>query len=1540
MRQSGFVIPLLMALAFFLAAGDVYAAQCTEVFDAPDGLNDNLPGDRRLSYDTNNWEGGESWPASGTQLTSGDYYYDNVTLSKDYQLRIAPGAVVRIFVDGNLGFGKNAEINGAGNPDQLLLVVDGSVGFDKDGFFNGILYAKGKISFDKNSLAEGILASQNGIGLDKDASLEYVPDALAQDLLNGLCDFGVESPLPVFDDFETYTPGTITGLDGGTGWGGSWQGNSGQSIVDTSANPLLFQASNGLSIRSQTTLEVDGNNDRVASRALSGAFSGDQVYLSMLVRFQGAPGNNDFLGFWVQRPGFGDSPQFGVKVNEGGSGNADFFVRLDTSAAYSTDFQAGQTYLLVARFDKNSGNFYDRGRLWVNPQCTDSPPPTPSATIFRNPSNKVTEITELGFRSENLGGGESIQVGQVAAGESWSDVVQCTCYQNGLEATFYNNYQSNQPFPDSPVLTRLDPGVDFDWANGSPDPVVDDNDFAVQWQGAIEVPETGMYEFRTRTDDGVRLWVEDLTFGAAVIDDWNDQSAADNTSDAVRLEAGRRYAIRMQFYENGGQAVAELQWNRPGGGGFEIIPEANLFACLPVSAPTLQSASAVCGASDLLRVKFDQSSRTRMLDGASVEDTSFYSIEALGSGASIGVESASLESSGYSVLLNLSTPLSSEETYEITVSDIQDVGGVAMSPNPATVEFEASSTGLSTFYWNNRDLNGPTVAQEVSATIDEDYGGGSPIPGTVNNDRFSIRWTGYIVPAVTGDYRFRTRTDDGVRLWVQDLSNPIINEWVDQSPTNHESGVLTLQQGQAYALKMEMYENGGGAVAQLFWDTPASSGFEVVPASALFNCPEAANALDHFRIISGGNSVTCSPAPVTIQASDANGQPVTDYTGTVNLSTSTGLGDWLAGTGAGGTLARGSGNSGRAAYSFSAADSGVVTLNLRHTLADTVNVNVADGSTGELDSFDPDIVFAETGFIFHQAGDLGSQIQSLVAGKDSSIAPGGQNLQLTAVRTNDDTGACEAFLTGPQDVEVGYVCESPGTCALTDALRVNGQTVASNNNGGISNTGTVSLDFGDSSTSSASLVLNYADAGRLSLFARKPLLDAEGNPTGGEIAGSSNAFVSVPAGFCITATDTNSGCTGDPANCSVLTSAGSDFPVSYQAVAWQQAGESGAEFCIGNPVTPAFERLNINIAHELVAPAGGETGTFAPQQSSFSSGGGGTSDQLQRISEVGVFKIRIPEGQSYLGNALPGGKSASIGRFIPARFGVTLASAGEIGPACVGTPGFTYTGQDSGWQVEPEVLIAALNEQDEVTTNYTRGDFQKLQAADVLRALPDTDSSQQQADNTGPLDVTVSAQPANLLALTTSPGRMAYEFSSADTLTYPKTKVSQVAPFNPSLTFAINQVVDSDNVSGATSLPISFQPLADLDIRYGRWFMENVYGPETIPELEMPFQAQYWAGARFELNEVDNCSVWDTTNVTGTTDHHSLVAASGTLSSGTGGPLVLEPDGSQGTDTLIWEVPVWLQHFWNDAATLQNPTATATFGVYRGHDRVIYWQER
>lgn len=71
-----------------------------------------------------------------------------------------------------------------------------------------------------------------------------------------------------------------------------------------------------------------------------------------------------------------------------------------------------------------------------------------------------------------------------------------------------------------------------------------------------------------------------------------------------------------------------------------------------------------------------------------------------------------------------------------------------------------------------------------------------------------------------------------------------------------------------------------------------------------------------------------------------------------------------------------------------------------------------------------------------------------------------------------------------------------------------------------------------------------------------------------------------------------------------------------------------------------------------------------------------------------------------------------------------------------------------------------------------------------------------------------------------------------------------------------------------------------------------------------------------------------------------MVPGSGSLVSGLGGALTLRPSGTQGTDVLVWDVPLWFEEDEDGDGLLEDPAGLATFGVYRGHDRIIYWRER
>lgn len=107
------------------------------------------------------------------------------------------------------------------------------------------------------------------------------------------------------------------------------------------------------------------------------------------------------------------------------------------------------------------------------------------------------------------------------------------------------------------VAERVDPEIDFSWP-GSPAPGVNADDFAVRWEGAIEVGRPGTYRFITTSDDGVRLFVA----GKKVLENWTDHGSTED-SGTVELAAGR-HEIKLEFYEKSGGARIALAWEGPG----------------------------------------------------------------------------------------------------------------------------------------------------------------------------------------------------------------------------------------------------------------------------------------------------------------------------------------------------------------------------------------------------------------------------------------------------------------------------------------------------------------------------------------------------------------------------------------------------------------------------------------------------------------------------------------------------------------------------------------------------------------------------------------------------------------------------------------------------------------------------------------------------------------------------------------------------------------------------------------------------------------
>ena len=100
-----------------------------------------------------------------------------------------------------------------------------------------------------------------------------------------------------------------------------------------------------------------------------------------------------------------------------------------------------------------------------------------------------------------------------------------------------------------------------------------DERLPVRWSGELLAPSSGAFRFQTVSDDGVRLYVN----GQRIINNWTLHSATTNTSNSINLVAGRKYTIRMEYYEQGGSAVAKLLWRLPGSSTYQTIPRQSLY---------------------------------------------------------------------------------------------------------------------------------------------------------------------------------------------------------------------------------------------------------------------------------------------------------------------------------------------------------------------------------------------------------------------------------------------------------------------------------------------------------------------------------------------------------------------------------------------------------------------------------------------------------------------------------------------------------------------------------------------------------------------------------------------------------------------------------------------------------------------------------------------------------------------------------------------------------------------------------------------------
>lgn len=162
-----------------------------------------------------------------------------------------------------------------------------------------------------------------------------------------------------------------------------------------------------------------------------------------------------------------------------------------------------------------------------------------------------------------------------ATAKQWPDFsIPALGTRRGLYAEYFDSIDLNNR-----KVTRIDPNVDFNWGSGSPDPAISADNFSARWTGFVQPYLTDKYTFYTKSDDGVRLWIDDKL----IINDWKDHGVEEKHGTTPnQLEAGRPYKIKLEYYEHMGVAEIHLLWPSIvqlscDEQNIEVIPQSRLF---------------------------------------------------------------------------------------------------------------------------------------------------------------------------------------------------------------------------------------------------------------------------------------------------------------------------------------------------------------------------------------------------------------------------------------------------------------------------------------------------------------------------------------------------------------------------------------------------------------------------------------------------------------------------------------------------------------------------------------------------------------------------------------------------------------------------------------------------------------------------------------------------------------------------------------------------------------------------------------------------
>jgi len=865
---------------------------------------------------------------------------------------------------------------------------------------------------------------------------------------------------------------------------------------------------------------------------------------------------------------------------------------------------------------------------------------------------------------------------------------------------------------------------------------------------------------------------------------------------------------------------------------------------------------------------------------------------------------------------------------------------------------------------------------------EQDFTGTLAYPGAnagVGDTDFLVHTSGTLsLPA--GDYTVFVESDDGFSFVMDSLSGDTVsfnkfgssssgesNELRFENPTSNSNtgGSFTLSKNSVFDVAAIFYERGGGdyleiSIANDIRTNAAPTGYEVLRHGALDDkvkfgqCPGTFQ-VDHYRIENDGQGFTCEAKALTIKAcaDETCDTPYTEET-SITLSPSS----WEGGN----TFVF----TGETTANLKVTDEGTITLAKTAAIPDA-NLRCFNGATETCD-----IRFSNDGFQIYDANGE-TLLQDQLAGSNFV------NVNLRAIRGVD--GVCAPLLEGEHSISIGYKCDEPNVC-LRPLSDISVETAADIDGYRF---GLIKAVFDEAGVASLTS-LNYPDAGVIKLSAKAEI-------EGVTFDISNKPAVEVYPSYLALSVEETELVYGEPdINEQNNYVAGESF--TFILGAYGVNNELLPNYQAKSPqlkvtrVSPTDAGKNGYFKYSGSSPII-SAGVYAAvtdissDSDSFSDGEYRYNDSF--YTEVGRIEIDAKDA-NYLGNEIGSNEVLILGNFYPAFFKAEASKTPTLADTCGAT--FSYLGQNISFETPPEITITAYNALGEITQNYSDDYWNYLPDKATLDATLSYLDSSTYADDVSDSASVIDRGDAPVLTqndnydgtgvITINNGRFRYnKVNPIDSSVYTSTD-----PFAGSINLELtsdffrNTFTDQNGAVqticyqashlDSTCLELNINEVVGTQIRYGRLVLESVFGPET-ESLRVPLKVEYFANNQWLLNLDDFC-----TNITFTEEsaqiqltENSLAEAIDLVSSAiniTSGENVMQ--GESGDDDFILSAPgtgmtgeldIWLDptnvdvtwptylnYDWNGDGIINTddfPKATATFGLFRGNDRIIHWRE-